>query len=450
MRCASSQYAAKAGVQPLIGALLPLRDEGQSGANGRPAPPALLPVLVQDGQGYQNLLKLLSRAYLGGEVGGAPELAAEDLTAHGGGLIALTGGPEGPVGKALLHGNRELAEAQLAHLEACFPGRLYVELMRHDLAAEDAIEPALVELALARDLPLVATNDVHFLEVEEFEAHDVLLSIADGAQVTQEHRRRLTPEHRLKTPAEMAELFADLPEAIANTLVIARRCSFMVPSRAPILPAFPTTGGRSEDEELRRQAEAGLDARLAAMVEPADDAAAYRSRLTYELDVIAGMKYAGYFLIVADFIQWAKARGIPVGPGRGSGAGLGGRLVARDHRPRPAPLRPAVRALPQPRARLDAGLRHRLLPGPARRGDQLRPGRSTARAGSPRSSPSASCRRAPCCATSAARSACPMARSTASPSSCRSTRRTRRRSSRPSCSSRGSPRRRARTSRSRA
>ncbi len=223
---------------------------------------------MQDGRATRTSSKLLSRAYLGGEAGGAPELAADDLAAHGDGLIALTGGPEGPVGKALLQGNRELAEAQLAHLEACFPGRLYVELMRHELRRRGR-DRARADRARARARPAAGRDQRRALHrADEFEAHDVLLSIADGAQVTQEHRRRLTPEHRLKTPAEMAELFADLPEAIANTLVIARRCSFMVPSRAPILPAFPTAAGRSEDEELRRQAEAGLEARLAAMAEP--------------------------------------------------------------------------------------------------------------------------------------------------------------------------------------
>jgi DNA polymerase-3 subunit alpha len=201
--------------------------------------------------------------------------------------------------------------------------------MRHGLEAEDQIEPALIDLAYRHDLPLVATNDVHFLEAEEFEAHDTLICIADGAQVGQESRRHLTPEHRLKSAEEMAALFADLPEAIDNTLVIARRCAFMVPSRAPILPAFPTTAGRTEVEELRAQAEAGLERRLAAHVlsaglaseEREERARPYRERLAYELQVIGDMKYPGYFLIVADFIKWAKGQGIPVGPGRGSGAG---------------------------------------------------------------------------------------------------------------------------------
>ena len=240
----ASQYAAKAGVQPLVGCLLPLQSDEPQNANGRPPAPALLPVLVQNETGYQNLLKLLSGAYLGGEPGAPPEVGLEDLAQFGDGLIALTGGPEGPPGRALLQGNRALAERLLERLKELFPGRLYVELMRHGQGDEDEIEPALIDAALRLEVPLVATNDVHFLEPEEFEAHDVLLCIADGAQVGQEQRRRLTPEHRFKTAAEMVELFADLPEATLNTLVIARRCGFMVPTRAPILPAFPTADGQ--------------------------------------------------------------------------------------------------------------------------------------------------------------------------------------------------------------
>jgi DNA polymerase III subunit alpha len=324
-----SESAAKAGIQPIIGCLLPIVHHEPGRGNGRPAAPALLPVLVQSPNGYRNLLKLLSIAYLGGEAGAAPELQLDDLGEYAAGLIALTGGIEGPVGRALASGNRGLAEGLLERLGEIFPERLYVELTRHDLEIEDQLEPALVELALARDLPLVATNDVHFLDAPEWEAHDVLLCIAEGAQVAQAERRRVTPEHRFKSADEMAELFADLPEALANTLVIARRCAFKVPTQAPILPAFLTGDGQSEVGELRARAVAGLEARLAADVngagagsaEQAENLRPYRERLEYELGVIEGMNYAGYFLIVADFIQWAKAQGVPVGPGRGSGAG---------------------------------------------------------------------------------------------------------------------------------
>ena len=337
-----SQSAAKAGVQPIIGCLLPVAS-GDGRGNGRAPAPALLPVLAQSEAGYGNLLRLLSRAHLQGDPGAVPELALDDLEGASEGLIALAGGPEGPVGRALLAGNRDLAEALVAQLKETFADRFYIELMRHGLDDEARIEPALIEMALGRDLPLVATNDAHFIDAEEYEAHDVLLCISDGAQVAQTERRRLTPEHRLKSPAEMAELFADLPEATLNTLAIARRCAFMVPSRAPILPAFPTAAGRSEVEELRAMAEAGLEARLRAKVYEPGMAAEqqqavarpYRERLDYELRVIEGMKYDGYFLIVADFIQWAKQQGIPVGPGPRLRRRLGGGLGAVDHRPRP-------------------------------------------------------------------------------------------------------------------
>jgi DNA polymerase-3 subunit alpha len=324
-----SESAAKAGIQPIIGCLLPIAGDDQTRANGRPPAPSWLPLLVQNRDGYRDLLKLLSRAYLGGEAGAAPELQLDHLADHSGGLIALTGGPEGPVGRALASGNRGHAEALLDRLRELFPGRLYIELMRHGLEVEEQIEPALIDLAFARELPLVATNDVHFVEAAEWEAHDVLLCIADGSQVAQTQRRRVTPEHRLKSAAEMAALFADLPEALANTLVIAQRCAFRVPSQAPILPAFPTEAGQDEVSELRTRARAGLELRLANQIcspgmpaaEQQEIAPPYRERLDYELGVIEGMKYAGYFLIVADFIQWAKTQGVPVGPGRGSGAG---------------------------------------------------------------------------------------------------------------------------------
>ncbi|HEX2478901.1 MAG TPA: DNA polymerase III subunit alpha, partial [Geminicoccaceae bacterium] len=324
-----SESAAKAGIQPIVGCMLPLAGDEQARANGRPAPPSWLPVLVQNRDGYRNLLKLLSRAYLGAGAGIAPELQLDDLAAFAGGMIALAGAPDGPVGRALASGNRGRAEGLLARLQGIFPGRLYIELMRHGLELEEQVEPALIDLAMALDLPLVATNDVHFIDAAGWEAHDVLLCIADGAQVAQAERRRVTPEHRFKSAAEMAELFADLPEALANTLVIAQRCAFGVPSQAPILPVFPATAGESEIDALRARAQAGLETRLSIEVyrdgmgvaEQAEASRPYRERLEYELGVIEGMNYAGYFLIVADFIQWAKAQGVPVGPGRGSGAG---------------------------------------------------------------------------------------------------------------------------------
>src|SRR5262249_39953187 len=204
-------------------------------------------------------------------------------------------------------------------LEGLSPGRLYVELMRHGLATERLIEGRLLDLAYEHGLPLVATNDVYFADEAMYEAHDVLLCIAEGAPLSQEKRRRVTPEHRFKSAAEMRALFADLPEAIDNSLAVAQRCAYMPGPRKPILPPFRAESGLGEAGELRRQAEEGLEGRLADM--PAEEQAPYRERLSYELGVIVQMGFAGYFLIVADFIGWARRQGIPVGPGRGSGAG---------------------------------------------------------------------------------------------------------------------------------
>jgi DNA polymerase III subunit alpha len=318
--------AKKVGVQPVVGAMVAVAPlEVLPRAPGRPAPLEQVVLLVKDATGYGNLLRLLSRAWVGAEPGAEIRVGLEELKASQAGLICLTGGPAGPVGAALRRGDAKLARRLLAELKAAFGDRLYLELVRHGLSEEDAVEPAMLDLACALDVPLVATNDVHFLEAVGFDAHDALICIAEGAQVAEGDRRRLTVEHRFKTAAEMAELFADVPEAIANTLVIARRCAFMAPARDPILPTF----ARDEEAEMRRQAAEGLERRLAAVVwrngmdDAAREAAAepYRERLAYELDVIAQMKFPGYFLIVSDFIKWAKANGIPVGPGRGSGAG---------------------------------------------------------------------------------------------------------------------------------
>jgi DNA polymerase-3 subunit alpha len=318
----------EAGVQPIVGCVLGVRrEDGNHRMGVRPAPDPIV-LLVQSREGWRNLLKLISRAYLEGTPGEAPQVALSDLEGHSEGLIALTGGPSGPIGRLLAEGQDDPAETTLKRLAGIFPGRLYVELMRHGLEIENRIESRLVDLAYALDLPLVATNDVFFADEGMFEAHDALLCIADGAYVGQANRRRLTPEHRFKSADEMRALFADLPEAADNTLVIARRCAYMPEIVKPILPAFPDAAG-NEAEELRRQAVGGLETRLEAHVfAPEMDAAAreasakpYRDRLRYELGVIIQMGFAGYFLIVAEFIKWAKAEDIPVGPGRGSGAG---------------------------------------------------------------------------------------------------------------------------------
>jgi DNA polymerase III subunit alpha len=327
--------ARDAGLQPIIGCQLGIAREEQGGGlnggtrAGHKPPPDQLVLLAQSEAGYRNLLKLSSRAYLEGEPGEAAQLPLSALDGHGDGLIAFTGGPAGTVGRFLGDGQDDAAETTLQRLKSLFPGRLYVELMRHGLAAEARIEERLIDLAYAHDLPLVATNEAFFADRAMFAAHDALLCIAGGTYVGEESRRRLTPEHYFKSAAEMRALFADLPEAVDNTLVVAQRCAFMPTIRQPILPAFPVAAGRTEPEELRLRAAEGLERRLEAQVyKPEMDSAAraqaakpYRQRMEFELGVIEQMGFPGYFLIVADFIQWAKGQGIPVGPGRGSGAG---------------------------------------------------------------------------------------------------------------------------------
>jgi DNA polymerase III subunit alpha len=279
-------------------------------------------LLAQNETGYRNLLRLVSHSYLAGEAPGEPAISRCDLTAAAEGLLCLTGGPTGPVGRLLAESQSGAAEAVLLELAAAFPSRLYVELMRHGTPEEARCEPGLVELAYRHGLPLVATNDAYFPDREFYEAHDALLCIAQGTAVADNDRKQLTRSHHFRAAAEMREAFADLPEACDNTLVIARRCAFIPQPRQPILPAFADGEQVDEETALRRAALAGLKARLAALRISGEQATrAYKDRLKFELETIIRMGFAGYFLIVADFIQWAKRQGIPVGPGRGSGAG---------------------------------------------------------------------------------------------------------------------------------
>ncbi|MEP5009833.1 DNA polymerase III subunit alpha, partial [Roseobacter sp.] len=317
-----SVTASDAGVQPIVGCqvdvAMPNPDQ-----SGRSQPPAPAPVVLlsQTEAGYENLMKLSSCLYVdaGGQL---PQVTLEQLEAHSEGLICLSGGPDGPIGRMLQHGQRADAEALMARLHRAFGDRLYVELQRHpgesgQPEAERLTERGFVEMAYAMDIPLVATNDVYFPETEMYEAHDALICISEGAYVDQQDgRRRLTPQHYFKSQQEMVTLFADLPEAIENTVEIAKRCAFMTYRRDPILPKFAD----EEVAELRRQAQDGLAYRLS-MIPHAVSVEDYQARLDFELGIIEGMGFPGYFLTVADFIKWAKDHGIPVGPGRGSGAG---------------------------------------------------------------------------------------------------------------------------------
>jgi DNA polymerase-3 subunit alpha len=300
------------GVQPIIGTLLavarPLEIGGEAGIDW-------LVLLAKDDQGYANLLKLVSAAHLDRPVEQDPHVPFEKLAGLKGGLIALTAGAEGALARLLAEGQRDKAEAYLGQLQALFSDRLYIEIIRRHHAIEDAAEEALIELAYARDLPLVATNPAAYADPSFHAAHDAMLCIAHSEYVESAERVSSSADAWLKDSAAMAELFSDLPEALANTAVIARRCAVAAPQRKPILPRL----SEDEDEQLRRDARAGLEARLQGR--PADELQPYLERLEYELEIITGMGFAGYFLIVADFIKWAKANDIPVGPGRGSGAG---------------------------------------------------------------------------------------------------------------------------------
>ncbi|MCJ7871135.1 DNA polymerase III subunit alpha [Phaeobacter sp. J2-8] len=309
-----------AGIQPIMGCQVDLAYQAVKPGD-RPALPAAIVLLAQNERGYEHLMRLNTCLYVD-KGGQQPQVTLDELQSNSDGLICLSGGPDGPVGRLLQRGQRPAAEALMERLKSIFGDRLYVELQRHPgegglPEAEAKSERGFVEMAYAMDLPLVATNDVYFPKPEMYEAHDALICIAEGAYVDQQDgRRRLTREHYFKSPQEMATLFADLPEALENTVEIAKRCAFGCYRRDPILPKF------ADDEvaELRRIANEGLQQRLA-VIPHAVSVEEYQERLEFELGIIEGMGFPGYFLIVADFIQWAKDNDIPVGPGRGSGAG---------------------------------------------------------------------------------------------------------------------------------
>ncbi len=313
-----SVTAKEEGVQPIIGCALPVTGIGGRAPERWARTPTIV-LLAQSEAGYLNLSALSSMAFLEADGVEEPSAPWSEVAARSEGLILLSGGADGPVDPLFAAGRASEGQAALAAMAEAFGDRFYIELQRHGLAGQAAAEPGLVAYAYAHDLPLVATNDVCFPTADLYAAHEALLCIADGAFIGQEERRRVTPEHWFKPAADMRALFADLPEACDNTVDIARRCAFMVKKRDPILPRFPTSEGRTEDEELASQAREGLRARLALhpLAVPLE---AYEARLEQEIGVIQKMGFSGYFLIVSDFMKWAVAQGIPVGPGRGSGA----------------------------------------------------------------------------------------------------------------------------------
>jgi DNA polymerase III subunit alpha len=308
------------GVKPLVGVDLMLREEGER------AEPSRLVLLCQDETGYRNLTRLVTRAYLEGQGRHGPTVERSWLDpGAAAGLVALSGGRDGDVGRALLAGREDEAGRALEAWLEVFGDRYYLELTRTGRPGEEDCIAGSLELAVARGVPVVATNDVRFLSRDDFESHEARVCIHEGTLLADPSRpRRYSEQQYLRSPEEMAELFDDLPEALENAAELARRLNLEIRLGQPSLPAYPVPAGRTTEDHLREEARAGLAARLA-IAAPAHERvtgrAGYDERLESELDVICQMGFAGYFLIVADFIRWARENGVPVGPGRGSGAG---------------------------------------------------------------------------------------------------------------------------------
>ena len=276
--------------------------------------------LAQNHKGYRNLTILISRAYQEGQILGRPLLCRDWIESHSEGLLALSGGRNGDVGQHLLAGRESDAEQALSWWMSRFPERFYLELQRTGREYEEDYLHAAVTLAARTDCPVVATNEVCFLTPDEFDAHEARVCIGDGRTLNDPRRpRHFSEQQYLRSPEEMADLFQDIPEAIENTVHIAQRCTVEIELGKAYLPDFPTPDGVSIEQHLENLSNEGLDQRLALL--EVDDESVYRDRLKFELDIINQMGFPGYFLVVMDFIRWGKANGIPVGPGRGSGAG---------------------------------------------------------------------------------------------------------------------------------
>ncbi len=309
------------GIQPIFGVDVWIRDEQDASQASR------LVLLAQNRQGYRNMIELVSRSYQEGQVGGVPGMPRSWLEGHCDGLLALSGGFEGQLWESLRRGDLDEATAELAAWRALFPDRFYLELQRVGRPGEQAYIKSAVELAAREGVPVVATNDVRFLSPEDFDAHEARVCIHGGHTLSDSRRpRKYTAAQYLRSAEEMAELFADIPEALENSVEIARRCAVTLDLGKPVLPDFPIPAGQTTEEYFCEVSRAGLEERLKVLLPEGCDnreerARAYHERLETELGVINQMGFPGYFLIVADFIQWAKDNDIPVGPGRGSGAG---------------------------------------------------------------------------------------------------------------------------------
>ncbi len=331
---AFSKMAPENGVKPILGTQMYLRNPDADDvlkSKGRIIEPDKIVLLIQNKTGYMNIIKLMNKSYLGGLTGTAekPQITLQDLETYNEGLIVLTAGADGQIGRLILENRLQEAEELVLKLQSIFGNRLYMEISRIGLEKEAKTEPKFLEFAYKHNIPLVATNEALFFDAGMYEAHDALVCIAAGEYVANENRFHYSPEQRLKTAEEMVKLFADLPEAVANTVQIAKRCNFLLEFVPPLLPIFECPNGKTENEYIREQAYSGLKQRMEASVYTKDMTEEqkkeiderYYSRLEYELSVIEKMGFAGYFLIVSDFICWSKNHGVPVGPGRGSGAG---------------------------------------------------------------------------------------------------------------------------------
>ena len=330
---AISTYAPEDGIKPILGCQFALHNKDSDDilkSKGQTLKPDTIILLVQNEQGYQNIMKLMQRFYLANTLNGnAPELQYEDLKEFSEGLIALSGGWQGPIGRLILQKRNDEAEEVLKTLAEIYPSRFYMEVSRIGLKEEQETEKSFIDLAYQYNLPLVATNEAFFLTPDMYEAHDALVCISDGEVIANENRRKFSINNRLKSQDEMVELFADLPEALENTVLIAKRCNFISEKVNPLLPIFECPDGKTQDEYITEEATKGLKERMEKQVyfegmtqdQKAEIDKKYFERLEYELSVIKRMGFPGYFLIVSDFIRWSKNNGVPVGPGRGSGAG---------------------------------------------------------------------------------------------------------------------------------
>ena len=309
------------GIKPILGSEVIIQDDVEETGGSQ------LVLLICNDIGYKNLTELISRAYQEGQKQSTPTVKLEWLEGHSDGLIALSGGRLGEIGIALISGRKSDAENSLARLMRLFPQRFYLELQRTGRQDEEDYLHSVIDLSANFDCPVVATNDVRFLIRDEFEAHEARVCIHEGRTLDDPRReRRFSEDQYLRSAEEMFELFSDIPEALENTIEIAKRCNLNLKLGSHFLPDYPIPEGLTIEEFFKRESYDGLNLRLENLF---DSSASnfeakrklYYERLQFEIDIIVEMEFAGYFLIVMDFIRWAKVNDIPVGPGRGSGAG---------------------------------------------------------------------------------------------------------------------------------